>query len=370
MKIALMSVADIRNYGDVFFDFIARQEMQKYFPDAEFRFFTPMGGVIENEEFYCYTKKALSQFNPDAILCIGGEVIHKYNDVVWQDMYHGKVAKPSDVVFDWVRMPNVYKAWFSVGALDLAMPMEQISDEELGGLNYIGVRGILSKKILEHKDMLFRNSKIDMVPDIGWIFPRYCKNPKRILKQISKKYCFKLKPNSYFVFNVNWTSIPKDKIFFVLDEIFKFQRLTGLKVVILSVISSYKKLDVDISLYMNENENILVLDDVPLLDTCALLMEARFFIGSSLHCAITTLAFGKPAGLIHNTMLTKFQDLFNHMMMPELLSNEWDSFPNLLLYLYNFKKHKLLKKYVGFMTATFDEKMRFLCADIKKFWGL
>ena len=35
-KVALMSVADIRNYGDVLFSFIARQEISKRIPNADF----------------------------------------------------------------------------------------------------------------------------------------------------------------------------------------------------------------------------------------------------------------------------------------------------------------------------------------------
>ena len=49
MNIALMSVADIQNYGDLLFPFIARREISRRIPNAVFRFFTPTGTVLENE---------------------------------------------------------------------------------------------------------------------------------------------------------------------------------------------------------------------------------------------------------------------------------------------------------------------------------
>ena len=55
IRIAIMSVADILNYGDTLFPFIARQEILKRLPNAKFRFFTPTNAVIEGENFYVYT---------------------------------------------------------------------------------------------------------------------------------------------------------------------------------------------------------------------------------------------------------------------------------------------------------------------------
>ena len=42
INIAIMSVADIDNYGDTLFPFISQQEILKRIPNANFRFFTPI----------------------------------------------------------------------------------------------------------------------------------------------------------------------------------------------------------------------------------------------------------------------------------------------------------------------------------------
>ena len=56
-KIALMSVADIDNYGDTLFPFIAEQEIKKRIPDVEFRFFTPTDFCYNGTQFYGYNRK-------------------------------------------------------------------------------------------------------------------------------------------------------------------------------------------------------------------------------------------------------------------------------------------------------------------------
>ena len=77
-KIALMSVADINNYGDIMFPLVMRFEIQKRIPSVEFRFFTPTSRTFCGELFYEYTKQNMLEYAPDAIIAAGGEVIHKY----------------------------------------------------------------------------------------------------------------------------------------------------------------------------------------------------------------------------------------------------------------------------------------------------
>ncbi len=367
MKIVLTSVADIHNYGDTLFPFIARQEIKKYIPDVQFRFFTPTDCIIENEKFYAYSKEALLDWAPDAVITIGGEVIHKYDQLVWKDMYNDVSNPPSRVFFDWIELKNIYKAWFSVGALDFDNIDSGIKSSELNNLNYIGVRDLLSKKKLENKIALYHNENISIVPDIGWIFPRFFKNPKKCIKKISKLYNIKLKSDNYFVFNVNWTSFDVHKIENILNILKDFSKNTGLKIVIINAIKSYKKIDFDINSYLKSSRTGVYLEDLSLEEIGSLLVSCRFFVGSSLHCAITSLAAIKPAGLIHQYPLTKFQSLYGHMMMTDLFTTQWDNLPQILAKMYDFnkKKRKALKEYVSFMQTMFDYKLKELITNIK-----
>lgn len=370
IKIAIMSVADIKNYGDTLFPFVARKRILKDFPLAKFRFFTPTDCVIENEQFYKFTLKNLNDYNPDIILTIGGEVIHKYDRLVWGEMYHDPVNKPSDTIFGWLDFPAKYKAWFSVGVLDLPQPMdEKITDEELGKLDYIGVRGILSKKIIENKESLFVNPHIDIVPDIGWTFAKFFKNYRYGLIKLSIKNHIFLYPDNYIIFNINWTSINYDEIINSINVLDKFSKKTNLKIVILDVISTYKKIDVDIDDLIKNNPNIIHFNNCSLNEIGSLLCGCKFYVGSSLHCAMTTLSNCKMAALIHNTQLTKFQDMFGHMMRTDLLTNDWSNLENVLEMLNqrNYTNKKLLKEYVRLMQNLYEFKFKNLISNIKTY---
>jgi hypothetical protein len=228
MKIALMSVADIGNFGDMLFPLVARELISAKLKQVGFRFFCPTEQKIEGEHFYAYSRTEVAAFEPDAILAIGGEVIHRYHAKVWSEMYDfsSMSGRPSDTFYDWLDLNNVFKAWFSVGALDLPYPGESTTWEELACLDYVAVRGLLSKKILEQK-MFHVNLHIDLVPDIGWVFPRYFGNHERYTQKMG------LQDGSYMVFNANRTSIPVEKLTDVKNSLTAFREKTGLHIVVM-----------------------------------------------------------------------------------------------------------------------------------------
>lgn len=377
VKIAIMSVADIDNYGDTLFPFVAEKEILKRIPNAEFRFFTPTEQIIENRKFYAYTKRTLKWYNPDAILVIGGEVIHKCDELVWHEMYKNikepvKSNLPSDTFFDWLDLENIFKAWFSVGVLYLGDDYPKVSHEEIEKLDYIGVRGILSKKFLEDHFWTY-NSNIDIVPDIGWIFPRFVPDYIDIVKSVSEKIGLNIEKNNYIIFNTNHSAVEEAEIEDIKDRLAEFSKKTNLTVLILPVISSYE--DSDFLTKFKNDYNILLPSNLSLKEKAALLCGAKFYIGSSLHSAITTMAMSKPAALLHNVKLTKFQDLFSHKMEIDYLS-EFSGGGHFELYLNKCMEfyadtdiaeghREASQNYVKFMQSMFDYKMDLLCEKIK-----
>jgi len=360
IRIAIMSVADILNYGDTLFPFVARQEILKRLPNAKFRFFTPTNAVIEGETFYGYTRKNLEIFKPTAILVIGGEVIHKYDQVVWHEMYKN-ISKPvlsdnvSDTFFDWLDYP-CFKAWFSVGVLYFN-DGNMIDLSLLDKLNYIGVRGILSKKNLE-SNLITSNSKIKMVPDIGWLFNRYLSDYKMHLNVLENNLGLSLLEKKYVIFNINHTSIQNHEIETVKNVLNKFAIDNDCYIFLLPIIKSYK--DTDDLIGFEASHIFLLPSDLSLKETGALLMGAWFYIGSSLHAAITTMSNFKNAAIIHNFQLTKFQDVFGHSMRLDFWDNNWLNI-NTMLQKLKEKPLSSLKKYAEYMSITMDEKLDELC---------
>ena len=78
IKIALMSVADMGNYGDMLFPFVARNELKRRIPNATFRFYTPTERDVDDEHCFAYDLAGLREYDPDAVIVVGGEVIHKF----------------------------------------------------------------------------------------------------------------------------------------------------------------------------------------------------------------------------------------------------------------------------------------------------
>ena len=354
IKIAVMSVADMRNYGDMLFPFVARHELAKRLGAAEFRFFTPTAQIIEGEEFFAYSYENLLAFKPDVVMVAGGEVIHNF-DVIWERAYqnvHGKrdSEKVSDIFFQWLSYPDSIKVWFAVGAIGLPVG---IASECLSNLDYIGVRGILSKKILEDVVLLRNDSRIKIVPDIGWLFTRY-------LHYGSGNILSTLSPDEYIVCNVNSTSIDPNMKSFIRNAILDCARKNGLKVVEMLQMAGRH-----VSLF-NDEDDVLRCLDLNLKSSIKLLEGGRLYFGSSLHCAITALGNGKPAGLIHKKPLTKFQDLFgNLMLIDKMFSDNWNDTPEILNNLINFKDNSILRHYVSFARESVDDRFDELCKMIQ-----
>lgn len=371
VKIALMSVADIDNYGDTLFPFIAQQEILKRIPNATFRCFTPTDFQYETQKFYGYNKNRMNEYKPDAILTIGGEVIHRYDDLIWNDMYKNisnlvLTGRTSDTFFDWLNL-DCFKAWFSVGVFHLGDEYPKIGTDDLEKLNYIGVRGVLSKKNLEEHLWTY-NRSIDVVTDIGWIFPRFAKDYAHIIENLSEQLELNIQDGGYIIFNTNYTAIEVDKINFVKELLADYAQKTGLKVLILPVISSYK--DDEFLKQFQCDEIVLLPSNLSLREKTSLLCGAKFYVGSSLHSAITTLAMNKPVAFIHNTQLQKFQDLFSHSMNIKSLSSDWNDLPKLIIQCEQFYENNSLKNaqlnYIKFMQSMFDYKLDELCLRIKE----
>lgn len=358
-KIALMSVADINNYGDIMFPLVMRFEIQKRIPSVEFRFFTPTSRTFCGELFYEYTKQNMLEYAPDAIIAAGGEVIHKYDDSVWQRMYKKINFKPSNTFFDWLDL-KCFKSWFSVGALYSNDINLQVNKKELDCLDSVSVRGILSKKILEHNQLLEINDKITLSPDIGWVFSRYIKainDHKKITEGLSNYVCF----------SVNETTISTEELASAINTLYLFAKQNQKQIIIFDFACSYSSLkNVIMENILDKKDVVKYLGELEALEIAELLMGCDFYVGSSLHCAVTVLSQSKPAAIIHKKAMTKMQDLFGHMMFTDLFSTSWGQLDSLLrrLMCFSVEEQLVLSNYVVFMQSMFDYRLNQLLTKI------
>src|SRR5690606_1041638 len=171
LRIAMLSFADINNYGDILFSHVFKAEITKRLPSASIDFYTPSTIELEGFSYEGYLREKLDG-NYDAIFLAGGEVVHLFDERTWAPIYEKQNKKvvsknASDTVWDWVDCDSKFKAWLSVGV----RPFGDKWDEDkvkhtITSLDFVGCRGILSKKILEGSDFEKFNSAITITPDL------------------------------------------------------------------------------------------------------------------------------------------------------------------------------------------------------------
>jgi polysaccharide pyruvyl transferase WcaK-like protein len=270
--------------------------------------------------------------------------------------------KPSDIVWDWADLNHGFKAWLSVGV----RPFENINNaakinKTLEDLDYVSVRGIISKKILEHDQVNFYNPKITITPDLGWLFPKFL----NIKNEIAKHYKKYIPAEKYVIFQTN--TITSEEAGLIGEALVKFELYSGLKVLLLPVIHPWEDEKYLRMIEASTNGSISMLPEtLSTLEIADILVHAEIVLSSSLHSAITALAHGIPAAIINKWQGTKLQDLFGLQFRVEYLSNDFNNTYDLLVRLISEKKRNevSLHLYADFMKEKLSEVFDELCKNI------
>ncbi|MDE1208101.1 polysaccharide pyruvyl transferase family protein [Tenacibaculum larymnensis] len=350
MKIAFFSFADIDNFGDILFSHIFKMELEKRVNNLSIDFYTPTDYSVEGIDYIAYTREKIEKGKYDALIVFGGEVIHLFDERTWKPIYKKnnqmlETELPSDVIFDWTDMSEPFKAWISVGV----RPIENEADynkiqKAIEDLDYVSARGNLSKKILENQKLQVNNSKIEITPDMGWLFPNLL-DYTNTRNTFYKKY---IKEEKYLVFQIN--NITKEEAKEIADYLYEFYEKEGLKIVLLPVIrpwEDYKYLNM---IYDEYPSHFLLLDNnLSILEIADILIHADLVLTSSLHANITALSAGIPGGIINKWQGTKLQDLYGHQFRLNMLKHNLSEIPSLLQDLEKEKQTQSLKLYAEFM---------------------
>lgn len=352
LKIAFFSFADIDNFGDILFSHIFKMEMEKRTKDFSIDFYTPSQYSVEGIDYAPYNREKVEQNDYDALIVFGGEVIHLYDERTWKPIYKKNNQQlesklPSDVIFDWTDFPKPFKAWISVGVRPIETETDYLKIQKvIDNLDYISTRGNLSKKILENLVLQFNNSKIEITPDMGWLFPDLLD----YTDSRGKLYPKHIDQNRYLVFQINnITAFEAKQISGYLND---FQKANNIKVVLLPVIRPWE--DKKYLKMINDEafDNFLLLDnDLSIFELADILIHAEIVLASSLHATITALSAGVPAAIVNKWHGTKLQDLFGHQYRLNMVTHQLDEIPRMLQLLLKEKENGLpiLKAYSTFM---------------------
>lgn len=349
-KIAFFSFADIDNFGDILFSHIFKMEMGKRIKELQIDFYSPSQFNVEGIEYISYSKKKIKENNYDALIVFGGEVIHLYDERTWKPIYNKKNIElesdlPSDIIFDWTDISKPFKAWVSVGV----RPIENELDyskiaKAINSLDYISVRGSLSKKILENLELQFNNTKIEVTPDMGWLFPDLL-DYKNMRGSLYKKF---VKSNNYLVFQINNISALEAKE--IAGYLYEFKKNYSIDIVLLPVIRPWEDHKYLKLIFEEFPDFFCLLDNnLSILEIADIIVHSKILLSSSLHANITALSAGIPAGIINKWHGTKLQDIYSHQFRLNALKHNINQIPYLLSFLIKEKGKENLKQYSNFM---------------------
>ena len=333
IRIAFFSFADIDNFGDILFSHVFKMEIEKRIRNAHIDFYTPTKYHVEGIDYIAYSREKIKQSVYDALVVFGGEVIHLYDNRTWKPIYQKKNQKletelPSDVIFDWTDFPEPYKAWISVGVRPIVDESDVFKIQRaLNNLNYVSTRGNLSKKILENLDLQYNNTKIEITPDLGWLFPNLLNFTNTKGKLYRRHISSRIK--KYLVFQIN--SIDADEAEKIAKYLLEFQKNNNYKIVLLPVIRPWEDYKYLKMIYNTVPGEFLLLDNnLSMLEIADVIVHSSLVVTSSLHANITALSVGIPGGIINKWQGTKLQDLYGHQFRLDKLEHDIDQIPNLL----------------------------------------
>ncbi len=366
-KIAFFSFADIDNFGDILFSHIFEMEIKNRLPNSQIDYYAPSAFQAGGINYIPYSRSKIKN-NYDALIVFGGEVVHLYDERTWKPFYtkHNKVLEsdlPSDVIFDWTNLPNTYKAWISVGVRPIANEKDYAKIEKaVSNLDYISTRGALSKKILENLKLEFNNSKIEMTPDLGWLFPKLLDASKSRGKLYSKY----ISSNKYLVFQIN--SITEDEAKEIAKYLLQFKEEHNIDIVLLPIIKPWEDLKyLEMIDRYGKGNFTLVKNNLNILETLDILLNAHLTLTSSLHGAITALSEGIPAGILNKWNGTKLQDIFGQQFRLHLVTHLLNGMPQVLKNLMEEREKEtaLLKMYSNYMQMKLGIVFDQLVSNIK-----
>jgi len=364
----MFSFADIDNYGDILFSHVFKKEMEARIPNVEIDFFTPSEITIEGYFYKSYHRDKVDK-KYDALILAGGEVVHLFDERTWRPIYVKNGQKvssknASDTVWDWVNCDSRFKAWVSVGVRPFGdkWDKEKINDT-IDKLDYLSVRGIISKKILEESDYNIFNPKIKLTPDLGWIFPEYL-SYRNEYGMHYKKWISDGTP--YAIFQVH--NINEEEAETIGRSLAKFKKQKKIRILLMPVIHLWEdEKFLEMVMTAGDNQLELLPNNLSTLEMADLIVHSEIVLCSSLHVAITALAKGIPAGIFNKWQGTKLQDLYGLQFRTEYLFSDYQDTYNILSKLMLEKDNsKSLNLYAEFMKAKLSETFDDISNRIKE----
>ncbi len=341
-RIAQIGTFDVENFGDLLFTNVLDCYLGK---DFDIDLYSPIGGKkpFENLDVLKLDtlKDNISKYS--AIIIGGGDLLRIDNGIIITNEFYGTSCEPSlqlwiypiilakqnniPIIFNAVGVPN-----------DFNIKDSKVLQYIVSKVDYLCVRDIESKNALEKIGI----NNIIMVPDsvfsIKKVYPVDLLN-----KTYSSLVKEKIVPNidDYIIFQHNTRNISDTNCFNKLVSLLK--KVSKSHPVFLMPIGYIHDDDVVLkSLYDKYSDNVYLLDKRKLspLEMLSIIYKSYGYIGTSMHGAITSTAYGKKIMIINYMNSKKLHGVANLINKRELDVNNVEVFD----YIYDnyFEKQEIV----------------------------
>ena len=301
-KIAQVGAFDMENYGDLLFEnlFVSeitkRLDIEKVFlfaPKETTKAFEPhkkVYSVVDLEEVYLKEKF-------DAIIVGGGDLVH------FEKIYTIMPALQAEPIiyesfFMWI-IPILIGTKYNIPVIFNAPGVPKIFFEEeynfvrhlLDNVDYISVRDPLSKENLVKTGLLKKD--IVVCPDTVLYIHNVI--DKKFLEKKLENLSLEIKnTDDYLVFHINSSYTEKDIESYakILCEVEKKNKV---KIVLLPIGYALGDMKAITDLKQFLTNAVIVSKKITPVETLSIIANAKAYIGSSLHGAITANSYGVPA---------------------------------------------------------------------------
>ncbi|MBR6458947.1 MAG: polysaccharide pyruvyl transferase family protein [Actinomycetaceae bacterium] len=297
-RVAHIGAFDMENLGDLLFSDVVAAHLTERLDIDEIVYFSPQSCTIPNTDKETHSVAQLESFHLDkpfdAIIVGGGDMVHLWkvrmnlphisDDWILYDVLHMWVI-PSLVASQY----GIPLVWNAPGVpVDFVDTDNDIVNVLCQAVDYISVRDNQAKKVLS---TAVPPQEITVVPDSVLTIDRFFPQ-EELAESLEARNLTHLKPGEYIFFQAT-VRFSDEQLRQSVEALQKIKKETGLAVLVQSIGYSMGDEEVCERIVEMSGGEFETLDGHPTqMDLLALLANAAFYIGGSLHGSIISSAYG------------------------------------------------------------------------------
>jgi len=335
MKVMVVGTFDVDNYGDCIFPDIVQNELKKRLEDVEFQFYSPTSkkariGNYKEVRQLPGTIDECKNIDCDSVILAGGEVLTQGHN--HKDLY---CVLPPNTMSAGMRLwmtPALIKLFKNVPFVINAVGIGSIDDEVKTGLN--AALTLADFKLVRDQlsyDFLNNNGcKVNIGIDCGFLIPRL--HSIHEWEQIAKNVIPEnLSQQSYLAVQIHMSYIQGVNFEVWVRAVVEIAETANLSIVLMPICYHHSDLVTLHKCYLKIKKffkHVYLIDKFLKTDEIAsIIFNSGGYCGSSLHGAITSIAFNRPLAVLTPKMPYKHDGVLRTVGIEGVVTTRCEELP-------------------------------------------